>query len=52
MKKRQNSLDLKRKDAKELIGILKEIPEERRKEILGIVRGYALCAEYENQNVS
>ena len=45
-----NVLSKKRQDAKELIGILDKIPEERKKEILCIVKGFALCAENEKQN--
>ena len=36
-------------DAKELVAILNKIPEEKKGEVIGIVKGYALCAE--NQRV-
>lgn len=48
MKRSENALSKKRQDAKELIGILEKIPEDRKGEVLGIVRGFALCAESEN----
>lgn len=50
MKGNRNALLKKRQDAKELIGILDKIPEERKKEVLCIVKGFALCAENEEQN--
>lgn len=50
MKGNKNALSKKRQDAKELIGILDKIPEERKGEVLGIVKGFALCAENETQN--
>lgn len=50
MKGNKNALSKKRQDAKELIGILDKIPEERKGEVLGIVKGFALCAENEEQN--
>lgn len=46
-KANRNALSKKRQDAKELIGILDRIPEERKGEVLGIVKGFALCAENE-----
>lgn len=52
MKGSKNALSKKRQDAKELIGILDKIPEERKGEVLGIVKGFALCAENEAQNRS
>ena len=51
-KANRNALSKKRQDAKELIGILEKIPEERKGEVLGIVKGFALCAENEVQNQS
>ena len=47
MKGDKNALSKKRQDAKELIGILDKIPEERKNEVLCIVKGFALCAENE-----
>lgn len=47
MSKSKNTLNQKRQDAKELIGILDKIPEERKNEVLCIVKGFALCAENE-----
>ena len=52
MKGSKNALSKKKQDAKELIGILDKIPEERKNEVLGIVKGFALCAENEAQNRS
>lgn len=45
MKGNGKELSKERQDAKELIGILDKIPDERKGEVLGIVKGYALCAE-------
>lgn len=45
-----NVLSKKTQDAKELIGILDKIPEERKKEVLCIIKGFALCAENDAQN--
>lgn len=47
-----NALSKKTQDAKELIGILDKIPEERKKEVLCIIKGFALCAENDAQNQS
>ena len=47
MRKRRNALDKTRKDAKELIAMIEKLPEDKKREVLGIVRGYALCAETE-----
>lgn len=49
MRKRRNALDKARKDAKELIAMIEKLPEDKKREVLGIVRGYALCAETENK---
>ena len=40
-------LEHKKEDAAELISILNRVPTDRKKEVLGIVKGYALCAENE-----
>lgn len=45
-----NVLTKKTQDAKELIGILDKIPEERKKEVLCIIKGFALCVENDAQN--
>lgn len=50
MRKRRNALDKTRKDAKELIAMIEKLPEDKKREVLGIVRGYALCAETENKD--
>lgn len=42
-----NELSKRKEDAKELIRILMAIPEDRKPEIIGIVKGFALCAESE-----
>ena len=47
MKNNRNALSEKRQDATELIRLLETIPEDRKGEVLGIVRGFALCAENE-----
>lgn len=47
LSKPKNAFNQKRQDVKELIGILDKIPEERKGEVLGIVKGFALCAENE-----
>ena len=44
-----DTVEKKKDDAKELIAILNKIPEEKKGEVIGIVKGYALCAE--NQRV-
>lgn len=49
LRKRRNTLDKTRKDAKELIAMIEKLPEDKKREVLGIVRGYALCAETENK---
>lgn len=45
-----NVLSKKTQDAKELIGILDKIPEERKREVLCIIKGFVLCAENDVQN--
>lgn len=52
MKGDKNVLSKKRQDAKELIEILDKIPEKRKREVLCIIKGFALCAESESQNRS
>lgn len=47
MKGNKNALSKKRQDAKELIEILDKISEDRKSEVLCIVKGFALCAENE-----
>lgn len=49
MRKHKNVLDKKRKDAKELIGMIESLPEDKKREVLGIVRGYSLCVETEKK---
>lgn len=44
-----DTVEKKKDDAKELVAILNKIPEEKKGEVIGIVKGYALCAE--NQRV-
>lgn len=44
-----DTVEKKKDDAKELVAILNKIPEEKKGEVIGIVKGYALCAE--NQKV-
>ena len=38
-----------KRDAEEIIELLKKVPKERKGEVLGIVRGYALAAETEEK---
>lgn len=38
-------LEHKKEDAAEMIRILNKVPADRRGEVLGIVKGFALCAE-------
>ena len=49
MRKHKSVLYKKRKDAKELIGMIENLPEDKKREVLGIVRGYSLCAETEKK---
>lgn len=32
-----------------MIGMIEKLPEDKKREVPGIVRGYALCAETENK---
>lgn len=43
-------LEHKKEDAAELISILNKVPANRRGEVLGIVKGFALCTESEAEN--
>lgn len=45
MWRKKNELESKRSDAKELIELFGKLNQEKKMEVLGIVRGYALCAE-------
>lgn len=38
-------LERERKDSEEMIEILRKVPENRKREVFGIIRGFALCAE-------
>ena len=49
LKRTRNELTKKRQDAKDLIGMIEKLPEEKKREVLGIVRGYSLCAETEKK---
>ena len=42
MKNESRVLEKKKDDSKELIGVLEKIPKERKAEVLGIIRGFAL----------
>lgn len=42
-----DTLEEKKDDAKELVDILARIPKERKREAIGIIKGFALCAEKE-----
>ena len=45
MTKLCESLEKKKSDATEFLEILDKVPEERKSEVLCIVKGFALCAE-------
>lgn len=51
MRKARNALSKKRQDAKELIAMIEKLPEDKKREVLGIIRGYSLCAENEKKEV-
>lgn len=42
-------LEESRDDAAEFLETLKKVPENRKDEVLGILKGYALCAESEQK---
>ena len=44
-----DTVEKKKDDAKELVAILNKIPEEKKGEVIGIVKGYALCAENQRE---
>lgn len=41
----QETLDVKIEDAKELLELIKKLPDDKRREVLALIRGYVLCAE-------
>lgn len=45
------TLEEKKNDAREVAEILKEIPQERKGEALGLIRGFALGAKGEEKEV-
>lgn len=45
MKNQSREIEKKKDDSKELISVLEKVPEERKAEVLGILRGFALGAE-------
>lgn len=49
MKNKRNTLNGARVDAKELIKLIERLPENKKAEVLGIIRGYSLCAETEER---
>lgn len=49
MKNTRNTLKEARVDAKELIKLIEKLPENKKAEVLGIIRGYSLCAENEER---
>lgn len=49
MKNTRNTLKEARVDAKELIKLIEKLPENKKAEVLGIIRGYSLCAETEER---
>lgn len=44
-RKQSDSVSSKKADAKEFIELFENLPKEKKAEVLGLVRGYALCAE-------
>lgn len=50
MKKYESSeLKKKKNEAEELVQILAKIPKEKKTEAIGIIKGFALCAESDCQ---
>lgn len=47
-----NELSKRKEDAKELIRILMKVPDDKKPEIIGIVKGFALCAESEKEKTA
>ena len=45
MRKESKEIEKKKDDSKELISVLEKVPKERKAEVLGIIRGFALGAE-------
>lgn len=45
----KSSLNKKRQDAKDLVRIIEKLPEDKKREVLGIIKGYALCSENEKK---
>ena len=41
----KKELNKRRNDARELAAIIKTLPDDKKKEVLNIVRGFALCSE-------
>ena len=38
-------LEQVKKDSEELLELIEKIPDKKKEEVLGIIKGYALCAE-------
>lgn len=49
MKKTRNKSNRARVDAKEFVKLIEKLPENKKAEVLGIIRGYSLCAETEER---
>lgn len=49
LKNKRNTLNGARVDAKEFVKLIEKLPENKKAEVLGIIRGYSLCAETENK---
>ncbi len=49
MKKTRNKSNRARVDAKEFVKLIEKLPENKKAEVLGIIRGYSLCAENEER---
>lgn len=49
MKNKRNTLNGARVDAKEFVKLIEKLPENKKAEVLGIIRGYSLCTETENK---
>lgn len=49
LKKSRNTLSKKRQDAKEMIRMIEKLPDDKKREVIGIIQGYLLCAETEKK---
>lgn len=49
---KKNELQQSKDDAKDFIKIIEKLPEDKKREVLGIVIGYALCSGTSEKKVS